>query len=60
MNRLSIRYLFPEDPDALSLFESLNELQEDIRQKTFHLFAKQGTTHGSEKKDWLRTERELV
>ena len=27
MNTLSVRYLFPEDPDALSLFESLNELQ---------------------------------
>jgi HSP20 family protein len=60
MNRLSIRYLFPEDPDALSLFESLNELQEDIRQRAFHLFAERGTTHGGEKEDWLRAERELV
>ena len=60
MNKLSIRYLFPEDPDALSLFESLNELQEAIRQRAFHLFAERGTTHGGEREDWLRAERELV
>jgi len=60
MNKLSIRYLFPEDPDALSLFESLNELQEAIRQKAFDLFAERGTTHGGDMEDWLRAERELV
>ena len=60
MNKLSIRYLFPEDPDALSLFESLNELQEAIRQKAFGLFSERGTAHGGEMEDWLRAERELV
>ena len=42
MNKLSVRYLFPEDPDALSLFESLNELQEAIRQRAFGLFSGAG------------------
>ena len=60
MNKLSIRYLFPEDPGALSLFESLNELQEAIRQRAFGLFAERGTTHGGDVEDWLRAERELV
>jgi HSP20 family molecular chaperone IbpA len=60
MNNLSVRYLFPGDPDALSLFESLNELEEAIRQKAFGLFAERGTTHGNDKEDWLRAERELV
>ena len=60
MNKLSIRYLFPEDPDALSLFESLNELQEAIRQRAFDLVAARGTTHGGDMEDWLRAERELV
>ena len=60
MNKLSIRYLFPEDPDALSLFESLNELQETIRQRAFGLFSERGTVHGSDTEDWLRAERELV
>jgi HSP20 family molecular chaperone IbpA len=60
MNNLSVRYLFPEDPEALSLFESLNELQEAIRQKAFDLFEERGTVHGSDMDDWLRAERELV
>ena len=60
MNRLSIRYLFPEDPDALSLFESLNELEEAIRQRAFGLFSERGTARGGEMDDWLRAERELV
>ena len=60
MNKLSIRYLFPEDPDALSLFESLNELQETIRQRAFGLFSERGTVHGNDMEDWLRAERELV
>jgi HSP20 family molecular chaperone IbpA len=60
MNNLSVRYLFPEDPDALSLFESLNELQEAIRQRAFGLFEERGTVHGNDKEDWLRAERELV
>jgi len=60
MNKLSIRYLFPEDPDALSLFESLNELEEAIRQRAFGLFSERGTAHGGEMEDWLRAERELV
>jgi HSP20 family molecular chaperone IbpA len=60
MNNLSVRYLFPEDPDALSLFESLNELQEAIRQRAFGLFEERGTVHGNDMEDWLRAERELV
>ena len=60
MNKLSIRYLFPEDPDALSLFESLNELEEAIRQRAFGLFEERGTAHGNHIEDWLRAERELV
>ena len=60
MNKLSVRYLFPEDPDALSLFESLNELQEAIRQRAFGLFSERGTIHGNDMEDWLRAERELV
>ena len=60
MNKLSIRYLFPEDPDALSLFESLNELEEAIRQRAFSLFEERGTAHGNDKEDWSRAERELV
>ena len=60
MNKLSIRYLFPEDPDALSLFESLNELEEAIRQRAFGLFSERGTIHGNDMEDWLRAERELV
>ena len=60
MNTLSVRYLFPEDPDALSLFESLNELQEAIRQRAFGLFEERGTVHGNDMEDWLRAERELV
>ena len=60
MNKLSIRYVFPEDPDALSLFESLNELEEAIRQRAFGLFSERGTAHGGEMEDWLRAERELV
>ena len=60
MNNLSVRYLFPEDPDALSLFESLNELQEAIRQRAFGHFEQRGTAHGKDMEDWLRAERELV
>jgi HSP20 family molecular chaperone IbpA len=60
MNNLSVRYLFPEDPEALSLFESLNELEEAIRQRAFGLFEERGTVHGSEMDDWLSAERELV
>ncbi|HEX2524268.1 MAG TPA: Hsp20 family protein [Terriglobia bacterium] len=60
MNNLSVRYLFPENPDALSLFESLNELEEAIRQRAFGLFEERGTAHGNDKEDWLRAERELV
>ena len=60
MNNLSVRYLFPEDPDALSLFESLNELEEAIRQRAFGLFEERGTAHGNDREDWLRAERELV
>jgi HSP20 family molecular chaperone IbpA len=60
MNKLSVRYLFPEDPDALSLFESLNEVQEAIRQRAFGLFEERGTAHGGGMEDWLRAESELV
>jgi len=60
MNKLSVRYLFPEDPDALSLFGALNELQEAIRQRAFGMFEERGTAHGSDMEDWLRAERELV
>lgn len=60
MNKLSVRYLFPEDADALSLFESLNELQDVIRQRAFGLFEERGTVHGSDMEDWLRAENELV
>jgi len=59
-NYLPVRYLFPDDLDALSLFESWNELQETIRQRAFGLFAERGTTQGSELEDWLRAECELV
>jgi len=59
-NYLSVRYLFPDDLDALSLFESWNELQEAIRQRAFGLFEERGTTQGSEMEDWLRAECELV
>jgi HSP20 family molecular chaperone IbpA len=59
MNKLSVRYLFPE-PDALSLFESLNQLEEAIRQRAFGLFEERGTVHGNHIEDWLRAERELV
>ncbi|HEU0005483.1 MAG TPA: Hsp20/alpha crystallin family protein [Terriglobia bacterium] len=60
MNNLSVRYLFPDDPDALSLFETLNEMQEAIRQRAFGLFEERGTAHGGEMEDWLHAERELV
>lgn len=60
MNNLSVRYLFPEDPEALSLFESLNELQEAIRERAFGLFEERGTVSGNDMEDWLRAERELV
>jgi HSP20 family protein len=60
MNKLSVRYLFPEDPDVLSLFESFNEVQEAIRQRAFGLFEERGTVPGSDMEDWLRAERELV
>jgi len=60
MNNLSVRYLIPDDPDALSLFETLNEMQEAIRQRAFGLFEERGTTHGGEMEDWLHAERELV
>jgi HSP20 family molecular chaperone IbpA len=60
MNKLSVRYLVPEDPDAASLFEALTELQEAIRQRAFGLFEERGATHGNETADWLRAERELV
>jgi len=60
MNNLSVRYLFPEDPDALALFESMNELQEAIRQRAFSFFEERGGIHGAEMDDWLRAERELL
>ena len=62
MNNLSVRYLFPEDPEALSLFESLDELQEAIRQRAFGLFEERGSgaVHGNDIEDWLSAERELV
>jgi len=60
MSNLPVRYLFPEDPDTLSLFESLNELQEAIRQRAFGLFEERGTVPGNDMEDWLRAERELV
>ena len=59
-NYLSVRYLFPEDPAALSLFESWNELQEAIRQRAFGRFEERGTAGGSEMEDWLRAERDMV
>ena len=60
MNKLSVCYLFPEDPDALTLFEALTGLQEAIRQRAFGLFEERDATHGNETEDWLRAERELV
>jgi HSP20 family protein len=60
MNKLSVRHVFPEDPDALSLFEALDELQAAIRQRAFGLFEERGTVHGNDMEDWLRAERELV
>jgi HSP20 family molecular chaperone IbpA len=60
MNKLSVRYLFPEDPDVLSLFESLNELQEAIRQRAFSLFEERGAAHGGAVEDWLHAEHEVA
>lgn len=60
MNKHSVCYLFPEDPDALSLFESLSELHNAIRQRAFGLFEERGPGHGSEMEDWSRAERDMV
>lgn len=60
MNKLSVRCLVPNDPDAFSLLESFNEIQEAIRQRAFSLFEERGETHGGEMEDWLRAENELV
>jgi len=60
MNKLSVRYLAPDDPDAASLLESLNKIQEAIRQRAFGMFEERGATQGSEREDWLRAESELV
>lgn len=60
MNKLSVRYLFSEDPDVLSLLESLNELQEAIRQRAFSLFEERGAAHGGAVEDWLRAEHEVA
>ena len=60
MINLSIRHLAPDDPEALSLLESLNQIQDAIRQRAFGLFEVRGTTHGSEMEDWLHAENELV
>ena len=60
MNKLAIRYLFPQDPDALSLFEALNEFEEAIRERAFGLFEERGASHGSDMEDWLRAEGELA
>jgi HSP20 family molecular chaperone IbpA len=60
MNKLSVRHLFPEDPDVLSLFESLNELQEAVRQRAFGLFEERGAAHGGAVEDWLRAEHEVA
>lgn len=60
MNKLSVRCLVPDAPDASSLLESFNEIQEAIRQRAFGLFEERGEAHGREMEDWLRAESELV
>ena len=42
------------------LWERLNALGEDIRQRAFSRFERRGQTGGGEVDDWLEAERELV
>lgn len=60
MNKLSVRCPDPDDPDALTLLESFNEIQEAIRQRAFGLFEERGAAHGREMEDWLHAESELI
>jgi HSP20 family molecular chaperone IbpA len=60
MDKLSVRHLVPDDPEAQSLLESFNQIQDAIRQRAFGLFEARGTTRGSEMEDWVHAESELV
>jgi HSP20 family protein len=45
---------------AISLFESVNGLFQEVRQKAFEFFQQRGCVSGFELDDWLRAERDLV
>ena len=46
---------FPE-----TLWETMNAITEDIRQRAFNLFERRGRTMGWDLDDWLEAEREVV
>ncbi len=60
MSKLTVRKLDSKEPDALSLFESMDSLFEAIRQRAFGLFERRGGGFGADMDDWLTAERELV
>jgi HSP20 family protein len=45
---------------AVSLFESVNGLFEEVRKKAFELFQQRGCVDGSDVDDWLRAENAVV
>jgi HSP20 family protein len=45
---------------AAALFESVNGLFQQVRQKAFELFEQRGCADGSDVDDWLRAEHDLV
>jgi len=60
MNRLLIRRLDPAEPDALSLFETMDGLFDSIRKRAFSLFQERGGGVGGDLQDWLQAEREFL
>jgi HSP20 family molecular chaperone IbpA len=60
MTRLLVRRLAPEEPDAVSLFESMDSLFQAIRERAFGRFEDRDRQPGAEIEDWLQAEGELV
>jgi HSP20 family protein len=45
---------------ASTLFESMNSLFADIRERAYEMFQQRGALHGGHLDDWFRAERDLV
>ena len=59
MSNVTVQRVTDPDKMPLTLSDSMQRVFDQIREKAYHLFCQNGSTHGHAIEDWLNAEHEL-